>query len=129
MRVLRLALVLTCAGMMPGCVFRDIRDQLADTNARLDRVQAGLGEIERTNSELEGLRYRLTALDRLESIDVALQGIDRRLVTVEASLRDIDAHLASLRDTIRRIDEAIPFVEISGGEPDETQHEQPDDRC
>lgn len=128
MRLLRLAAIVPCAGVLPGCVFGDIRDQLADTNARLDRVQAGLVEIERTNSELEGLRERLTALDRLESIDGSLQGIDEHLVTVEGSLRDIDAHLASLRDTIHRIDEAIPFVEISGREPDESREEQPDDR-
>ncbi len=126
MRLLRLAVLLTCAGMMPGCVFSDIRDQLTETNARLERVEVGLARIERTNAELEKVRERLAALDRLESIDGSLQGIDGHLVTVEASLRDIDAHLASLRDTIHRIDQAIPFVKIEGKEPEQPEAEPED---
>ena len=96
-----------CAAALPGCIIQDIRDDLRGANERLDQVDSRLQEVEVTNTKLAQLE---TQLELLQSID--------------ASLKNLDVHLASLRKTIGNIDSAIPFLKISGDEPeDESQTE------
>ncbi|MEL6328695.1 MAG: hypothetical protein AAFR38_03455 [Planctomycetota bacterium] len=100
MRRTNVILLAACVCPLPGCVFGDIRDQLVQVNANMERLDDRVVGLEETVIELN--QERLAALDRLESIEV--------------SLADIDDHLASLRRTISNIDSTIPFLEIADEE-------------
>jgi hypothetical protein len=106
---------------LPGCIVRDIRDEMVTSNqsiADTNRLLQGIREdVDRTNEILSSLEGRLDRqfeqLQRLESVD--------------GSLTAIDAHLASLRKTLENIDSTIPLLSFADSSEDEatTQPETP----
>jgi prefoldin subunit 5 len=113
----RILVVAACGLAAPGCVVRDIHDELVGVNERLARVEVALGEIDRTNDALADLQVRLELLEKIASVDESLRSMDGQLHSIQGSLSNLDEHLASLRRTISNIDSTIPFLRLSGDEP------------
>lgn len=132
-RILVSVLVAGLTPVLGGCVFWEIRDGVRDTNARLDTVDASLGNtnqrLDSTNAELTQLRAQLAALEttnaelenvqsdlgRLDTTNTSLSAMEARLEQLNAiqrSLASLDVHLASLRKTLGRIDGMIPFLDL-----------------
>jgi len=115
-----------------GCVFWDIRDEVRNTNSRLDAVDAQLAAtndgLDATNAKLEGVNTQLkkvdTSLERLDATNLSLANMEDRLTLLRSlvtSLSSVDVHLASLRKTIGRIDGMIPFLDLgTEGDPEPT---------
>ncbi len=138
MRLLFLGVLCIAAAFSGGCVFWDIRDEVRNTNARLDKVESRLegtnAALDQTNAELKTVQEGLERLDRtneliggvetgltrLDSTNSALSTMEERLVllrSIEESLGRLDVHMASLRKTIGRIDGMIPFLDLGSDEP------------
>ncbi len=101
-----------------GCIFRDIRDEVRVSNARIEQVEDGLtstkAAIDQTNDKLKDVEEGLARLDTTNS---SLRQVDERLAilqSISTSLTRLDNHLASLRKTIGRIDNMIPFLDLGG---------------
>jgi hypothetical protein len=132
MRVL--AMAMGAAGVLPGCVAWEIRDEMraanarlvevqgtiVQTNERLDRVEAGLTRLDQTNTLIGTVEQ---GLGRIDSTNSSLSTLEQQLAllnSINTSLSRLDTHLAALRRTIGRIDSAIPFLDLGGGAPVET---------
>lgn len=123
-----LLVVLGCVSLLlGGCVFWDIRDEVRNTNSRLDGVEGKLTStneaLDTTNEKLVGVTDQLKqvdhSLDRLDLTNSSLSGVQERLMllrSLDASLAKVDVHLASLRKTIGRIDGMIPFLDLGTAE-------------
>ena len=98
----------------PGCIVREMRDELVAVNASLDRSNDALSE---SNQMLAQVRDDLKqGNERVAAIEQSLATMHDRLTvlaSVEASLKAIDAHLASLRQTLENLDKRIPFVKFA----------------
>lgn len=127
MRVLAMAM----AGVLPGCVAWEIRDEMraanarlvevqgtiVQTNERLDRVEAGLTRLDQTNTLIGTVEQ---GLGRIDSTNSSLSTLEQQLAllnSINTSLSRLDTHLAALRRTIGRIDSAIPFLDLGGDAP------------
>lgn len=137
-------LLLPLLMLTPGCIVKEIRDGIYNTNDSLAIVQQQLNELRATNQKLDRLQQQLTELDtrlagvdqrlkevngnltgvndRLTAVDGQLETVDEKLKrltvldAIEASLKRLDVHLASLRVTISKISDTIPFFDFSGGD-------------
>lgn len=107
---------------LPGCIVQDIHDQIESSNERLAMINRTIEQIERTNTLLTTIEKSLSSIDtRLESIDKNLGSVDTRLSTLQVILDAVTEHLASLRRTINNIDSTIPFLKLSGDDPEEQE--------
>lgn len=131
-------LIISTALFLPGCIVRDIHDQIALSNQKLTQIDESFAKVERANELLERLeaqldatlgpidenmskiRERLASIDaKLEAMDSNMVSMDERMVAVQADLEAVSGHLASLRKTINNIDSTIPFLKISGDDEEE----------
>ncbi|HRJ51069.1 MAG TPA: hypothetical protein PKU91_11065, partial [Phycisphaerales bacterium] len=134
---------LAASAALPGCIVREIRDELraangqlvcvqfamdeanqglssantllAQTNDRLDRVEEGLTRLDRTNALIDRVEKGLERIDRTNH---SLGGLEAQLAllnSIEQSLGRLDTHLASVRKTIGSINSFIPFLDLGGG--------------
>jgi hypothetical protein len=107
--------------LVPGCIVREIRDNLKSANAKLDTVDAGLAS---TNAQLGEANQKLSGVGSgLGTTNQSLSTLEeqlRLLHSIDKSLNNLDAHLASLRRTIGKLDSAIPFLDIGGDATIET---------
>lgn len=124
---IRFLAVPACGLALPGCIVRDIHNEMVGVNEHLTRVEIALAEIDRTNDALADLKVRLELLEKIASVDESLRSMDGQLTTIQGSLSNLDQHLASLRRTISNIDSTIPFLRISGDQPEEGEAETPPD--
>jgi outer membrane murein-binding lipoprotein Lpp len=139
-----LLLAVLASTLLPGCVVWDIRNEmrtankqlgqaqetlnqvdtslanankaLAESNNRLDKVEAGLVRIDRTNTLIDGVGQGLTRIDRTND---QLDGLDKQLAllgSIEKSLGRLDTHLTAVRKTIGSINSMIPFLDLGGAE-------------
>ena len=128
-------LLLSAAAGLPGCIVRDIRDDLAATRAGVDRLaelapalRQTNASLERSNTQMETLYTELKethktldlVLERLDTTNTHLQestGHLRRLDPMMASLKSLDESLAALRRMVENIDKAVPLLNLSKGTP------------
>lgn len=153
MNLRRPLLVIPLLLLTPGCIVKEIRDGIYNTNDSLGIVQQQLNELRATNQKLDRLQQQLTELDarlagvdtRLKDVNTNLTGVNQRLTdvdnqletvdqklqrlavldSIESSLKRLDVHLASLRVTITKISDTIPFFDFGGEEPAATQPAAP----
>jgi len=116
MRPNRMAVLCTLAALapaLPGCIVRDIRDEMRLINERMYSIDRQLDQLAETNQAIN------SAVQEVKSVDESIRGVQERLAildSIDASLKNLDVHLASLRKTINNIDATIPFLSISGDE-------------
>lgn len=145
MRPAPIVLLAAAALLLPGCIVRDIRDELTQANASLVSLDAGRKQVNEQLSELhtrlEVLDPILASLERIDAslvsveteldranaglgeIDQSLASMQERMDSLDASLKKLDEHLASLRQTINNIDSTIPFLKLSGDDEEDTGEE------
>jgi hypothetical protein len=119
MRVL--AMAMGAAGVLPGCVAWQIRDEVRAANAQLVEVQ---DTIVRTNERLEQTNTLIGSVEqglgRIDSTNTSLAALEQQLAllnSINTSLAQLDLHMASLRRTIGRFDSVIPFLDLGGDAP------------
>lgn len=135
---LRPLILVPLIALLPGCIVKEIRDEIKGVNAKLVTVDAGLNA---TNAQLEQVNQRLTGvgggldatnvklkdvesgLGRIDATNQSLGSVQERLAllaSIDKSLGHLDVHLAALRTTIGKLDSAIPFLDLGGDAPIET---------
>ena len=97
-KILRALILISVVPAASGCVVWDIKNNLEAVNAKLDKIDTHLSQLQ---TDIEPLQE----LDKLESIS--------------GSLTPIEEHLNSLRKTIANIDSTIPLLNISGDDDEE----------
>lgn len=139
-----LLLAVLASTLLPGCVVWDIRNEmrtankqlgqaqetlnqvdtslanankaLAESNNRLDKVEAGLVRIDRTNTLIDDVG---AGLHRIDTTNTQLASLDKQLEllgSIEKSLARLDVHLTAVRKTIGSINSMIPFLDLGGAE-------------
>jgi hypothetical protein len=98
--------VLVGGAMMPGCVVWDIRDELRQTNARIDSIKIDLAK---TNELLESVNTELA------TTNATMTNVQERLAVLEPIQDSLDSLDESMK-TVKGIIENIPFVGESEGE-------------
>jgi paraquat-inducible protein B len=101
-------------GVMPGCIVRDIHDELVRSNHQLERSNEVLTSIRSdlagTNESLAQVRAALaTSNQTMSSVEARLAVLD----TINTSLESLDKSLK----TVKSLVEQIPFIDS----PDEAK--------
>lgn len=143
MRLLAVSGVLICLFALPGCIVREIRDEMRSANAqlacvqdqlgavskeltdvnaglgeandRLDKVDQGLTRLDRTNALIDNVEQGLVRIDRTNASLTDLDKQLEQLRSIESSLSRLDQHLTAVRKTMASLDGMIPFLDLDTG--------------
>jgi hypothetical protein len=116
-RLLVTVALVSGTAMMPGCVVWDIRDELRQTNARIDSIKIDLAK---TNKLLE------SANAELATTNATMGDVQQRLAVLDPIQESLDSLDESMK-TVKGIIEKIPFVGESGEKKEDKGDAPPQD--